>query len=565
MSINDVRVSTRIWFIVLLTAAGLVSTVLIAGANLRHSMAEDSQTEVSYVVDAAMGIVGYWGAQADSGAVSEDEAKRLAAVSLRQMHYNNGEYVFVYEDNGRALVMPPRPDLEGTNISGIMDPTGIKVVQRLLDTAKAGQGEFVRYSWAKAGTQEPQPKLSVARLYAKWHWVIGSGIYLDNMESGINRAMAQLITASGALLLVILALAALVVRMTVRPLNLLTQRMGRLAHHDLSVEVIGTGWRSEIGEMARAMAVFKDNAIEKLRLETARKEDERRNAEERRRQTQDLADRFEAAVGDIVKGLSAASAELDSTAATMADSAKEASRQSVAVASGATEASSNVQTVASATEEMSASISEISHLVGRASQVADQAVAEAEHSNSMVQALAQAAERIGVVVSLITDIAAQTNLLALNATIEAARAGDAGKGFAVVAGEVKVLANQTAKATDEISQQVASIQAATGDSVQAIEKVRGIISGISEISTTIAGAIQQQNSAAQEISANIQQAALGASAVSHNIVGVEEVASETGSAAVQLQASAHDLAERTAQLRLQVDNFLGGLRLQAAE
>jgi len=565
MTINDVRVSTRIWVIVGLSAIGLLLMVLVAGRNLRQSMLEDHQREVSYVVDTAMGIVDYWGSQAASGVVSEDEAKRLAAVNLRQMHYNNGEYVFVYEDNGRALVMPSRSDLEGTDISGVVDPNGVKVIQRLIDTAKDGKGEFVRYSWAKSGIAAPQPKLSIARLYARWHWVVGSGIYLDNMEASIDKAMTQLIGGSLILLLVILALAALIVRMTVRPLDLLTQRMGRLAHHDLSVEVIGTNWRSEIGEMARAMAVFKENAIEKDRLEAARQDDERRNAEERRRTTSDLADRFELAVGDIVKGLSAASAELDSTAATMADSAREASRQSVAVASGATEASSNVQTVASATEEMSASITEISHLVGKASSVAEQAVTEAEHSNSMVQALAQAAERIGVVVSLITDIAAQTNLLALNATIEAARAGDAGKGFAVVAGEVKVLANQTAKATEEISQQVASIQEATGNSVQAIEKVRGIISGISEISTTIAGAIEQQNAAAQEISSNIQQAAMGASAVSHNIVGVEEVASETGSAAVQLQASAHDLAERTAQLRLQVENFLSGLRVQAAE
>ena len=565
MSIHDIKLSTRIWAIVVLTSAGLLLTVTLAGANLRQSMLEDHQREVAYVVDAAMGIVNYWGAQAASGAVSEDEAQRLAAVNLRQMHYNNGEYVFVYEDNGHALVMPGRPELEGQDISNITDPNGVKVIQRLIATAKEGKEEFLLYSWPKVNKTEPQPKISIARLYPRWHWVIGSGIYLDNMEASIDKAMTQLIGSSLLLLAVILALATFIVRTTVRPLNTLTERMGRLAHHDLNIEVIGAGWKSEIGEMARAMLVFKENAIAKDRLEAARKEDERRNQEDRRRNTHEMAERFEHAVGDIVRGLSAASAELDSTAETMADSAKEASRQSIAVASGATEASSNVQTVASATEEMSASIAEISHLVARSSQVAVQAVAEAEHSNSMVQALAQAAERIGVVVSLITDIAAQTNLLALNATIEAARAGDAGKGFAVVAGEVKLLANQTAKATEEISQQVASIQSATGNSVQAIEKVRGIISGISEISTTIAGAIEQQTTAAQEISSNIQQAALGASAVTHNIVGVQEVASETGSAAIQLQASAHDLAERTAQLRLQVDGVLSGLRAQAAE
>ena len=563
MSIHDLKLSVRIWAIVALAAAGLVLTVVLAGANLRQSMQEDYEREVSYVVDTAMGIVAYWGQQADIGAVSEDEAKRLAAVNLRQMHYNNGEYVFVYEQNGHALVMPGRPELEGQDITGVTDPNGVKVVQRLIATASAHKDEFVRYSWPKTGKTEPQPKISVARLYDRWHWVIGSGVYLDNMEASIAHSMNQLMLGCGLLLLVVLGLAALVVRITVRPLNALTARMERLAHNDLSVEVIGEDWRSEIGQMARAMAVFKRNAVERQRLEAAQEEAERRSAEERRRLTRQMADDFERAVGDIVKGLSAASAELDSTAATMADSAKEASRQSIAVASGATEASSNVQTVASTTEQMTASITEISQLVSRASTVAGQAVDEAEHSNSMVQALAQAAERIGVVVSLITDIASQTNLLALNATIEAARAGDAGKGFAVVANEVKVLANQTAKATDEIAQQVGSIQDATGNSVKAIEKVRGIISGISEISTTIASAIEQQNAATREISANIQQAALGASAVTHNIVGVQEVASETGSAATQLQASAHDLAERTAQLRLQVDSFLGGLRQQA--
>ncbi|GAA0600674.1 HAMP domain-containing methyl-accepting chemotaxis protein [Caenispirillum bisanense] len=345
-----------------------------------------------------------------------------------------------------------------------------------------------------------------------------------------------------------------------RPVRAMTDAMTRLADGDLSVDIPARGRSDEIGRMAAAVQVFKDHAEANRRHEAEKEEADRRAEEERRALMQGLADDFESAVGGIVSAVTAASAQMKSTAETMADAAASASRQAEFVSAASEEASSNVQTVAAASEELHASIAEIGRQVAQSSQVAHQAVREAERTDSLVRGLAGAASKIGEVVALITDIAEQTNLLALNATIEAARAGDAGKGFAVVANEVKQLANQTAHATGQIGAQIAEIQSATKDTVDAIQSISRTIGEIDSISSTIAAAVEEQTAATQEIARNVQQAAHGTQEVSNHIAGVTRAAGETGAASGQVLTASEELQEQAARLGREMQNFLVQVR-----
>ena len=387
------------------------------------------------------------------------------------------------------------------------------------------------------------------------------------------------------------------------PIVAMTGAMTKLADGDKGITVPALDRRDEIGQMAKAVEVFKQNAIENERLqaeqkaaeeekrrqeeaariaEEKRKEDEARRAreaeeakraeeerlrtereamekaaaEKRRADMLALAAKFEASVKGVVEAVAAAATEMQSTATSMASSAEETSRQATTVASASTQATSNVQTVAAAAEELSSSIAEIGKQVEQSTRIAGQAVDRARQTNGTVKGLAEAAQKIGEVVGLINNIARQTNLLALNATIEAARAGEAGKGFAVVASEVKSLATQTGKATEEIGAQISAIQNVTGEAVSAIEAIGGTIGEVSQIATTIASAVEEQGAATQEIARNVQQAAAGTNEVSANIGGVTQAATETGTAAHQMLGAANELSQQAEKLRLQVDEFL---------
>ncbi|RDI57876.1 methyl-accepting chemotaxis protein [Microvirga subterranea] len=344
-----------------------------------------------------------------------------------------------------------------------------------------------------------------------------------------------------------------------RPLGVMTAAMGRLANGDLTVQVSGAERRDEVGQLARSLQVFKDNAIEARRL--AAEQEAENEAKMRRAQLLDqLTKQFEANVSAMTQGLSAAATEMEATAQSMTAIADQTNSQTVHVASAAEQTSANVQTVAAATEELSISIREIAGQVTQSSHIAERAVNDARRTDGLVQDLAGTAERIGNVVALINNIASQTNLLALNATIEAARAGEAGKGFAVVATEVKELANQTSKATEEISAQIGSVQQATREAVGAIQGIARTIAEMSQISVTIAAAMEEQGAATAEIARNVQEAARGTEQVTGNIGDVRQGAGETGAAAAQVLSAAQELARHSASLGGEVDAFLSGVK-----
>jgi methyl-accepting chemotaxis protein len=378
--------------------------------------------------------------------------------------------------------------------------------------------------------------------------------------SDASQAANLAIVLGGLGLAVGLLAQVLISRAVARPIRAMTVSMSRLADGDLAVDVPATDHGDEVGQMAKAMQVFKDNALAKSRMEAGRAQEQARSSEERRLARFAMADELESQVKVVVQGVTAQAGQLQSTAGTLSATAEQVARQAMSVAAAAEQADANVQTVAAAAEQLSASISEISRQVTQSARLSREAVDEAQRTNAIVVSLAEAARKIGEVVGLINDIASQTNLLALNATIEAARAGEAGKGFAVVANEVKSLANQTARATDDITQQIAGIQAATGEAVKAIEGISGRIGSINEVSTTIASAVEQQGAATQEIARNVQQAAAGTRDVSANITGVQAAASETGEGAHQTLSAARGLSGQSEQLDQQLNLFLKKFR-----
>ncbi|SDE62210.1 methyl-accepting chemotaxis protein [Kordiimonas lacus] len=427
--------------------------------------------------------------------------------------------------------------------------------------------------------------------------VNGMSIYAGNLSKSLNEdavSQATLNKWMSVLTFVLVAgigaLAFWVVRYrVVSPVNALSQTMMVLAQGKLEVEVPSADAQDEVGDMARSVQIFKENAIERQRLEAEQREREeqeraRAEEEERRKREQeeaqrerelereetarqerrqamlDLADKFEASVMAVVQGVSNSATEMENAARGMAETADDTSKKSEVVANAAQQASSNAQMVASAAEELSASVREITGQTNQSSAAARDAVSRTENAGKDVAELVDAAQKIGDVVKLINDIAEQTNLLALNATIEAARAGDAGKGFAVVASEVKSLANQTAKATQEISEQVEGMQQATNLAVRAMDEIKGIIGEIESTSVSIASAVEEQDASTQEIARNVGEVSTGTEEVTSNIHAVNQGATSTGSAATEVLSAAQLLTQQSDELRGQVESFLATIR-----
>ena len=553
-------VGRRIYALICLSFIGLLGATFLESRELASSLDQQKQIELRHLGDVALGIIKEEHAAVQKSGVSDADAQKRAMARIGALRYGNNDYFWINDLHPKMVMHPIKPEMNGNDLSSYKDPNGKLLFVDFADTVKKSGSGFVPYEWPKPGFDKPQPKLSYVVGFAPWNWVVGTGVYIDDLKAQTWASTQRSLIVAGVILLLMLVVSIFVARSVTGPLQRMTVAMNDLASGNLAVEVPGVGRGDEVGEMAKAVEIFKSNAIARQKLEAEQREAETRATSGRKADMNKMADNFETAVGQIVEAVSSASSQLELSAGTLTATAERAQELTTAVAAASEEASTNVQSVASATEEMASSVSEISRQVQQSARMATDAVDQARVTNDRVSELSKAATRIGDVVELINTIAGQTNLLALNATIEAARAGEAGRGFAVVASEVKALAEQTAKATGEIGQQISGIQAATQESVNAIQAISGTIEKLSEISSTIAAAVEQQGAATQEISRNVQQASMGTQQVSSNIGDVQRGASETGSASSQVLAAAQSLSGDSNRLKLEVGRFLNSVR-----
>jgi methyl-accepting chemotaxis protein len=555
---SGLTITRRLTLMVGMAALMLVLMLVVNALGMRASIVEDRKAAVRNEVETAASVVRALVAEAKAGKIGTDEAKARAKEALSSMRYGNGDYIFVHDYDGISLVHA-KSALVGTNMMDAKDSQGSPYMVNLIRAAREGGG-YTSYYFPRAGESEPQPKIGYTVGIDDWRWEIGSGVYIDDIDDMFrSRLMWSALWALGFLAVLTLCGWAMAQGL-VRPVRSLTAAMASLAAGNTSITVPAMTRRDEIGGMARAVDVFKKSMIESEGLRGEQDRQKLAAAAERKHDLDRLAQEFEREVGAIIETVSASASELETSAGSLTATATRAQDLATRVAAASEEASANVQSVASATEEMTSSVNEISRQVQESARIAGEAVMQVRTSSERVSELSKAASRIGDVVELISSIAEQTNLLALNATIEAARAGDAGRGFAVVAAEVKALAEQTSKATGDISVQIGGIQSATNESVEAIGGVSGIIGRLSEISSTIAAAVEEQGAATREIARNVQQAAGGTLQVSGNVADVQHGAVETGTASSRVLSAAQSLAADSARLKHQVSHFLATVR-----
>lgn len=553
--IMRLTISNRLYILVGVFFIGLAIMAttmnLKSGDNLRAQKA----AELNSLVDTAINIAKSKHDAFVAGEISETEAKRLAAEAIRAMRYRGQEYFWINDMDNVMIMHAAKPKLEGQNLSHLKDVNGVAIFPSFKKVVEAEGAGFVAYMWPKAGSEEPVDKLSYVKGFAPWGWIVGTGVYMDDLQSILSSNFQTTLIIGTIIGLIALGLAWYTLRSILNPMGSLKRAMIRLANNEQIQHVPAYGRKDELGEMADAVATFRDMNIERMAL-TAKQDKSQQEQAARQAEIDTLIEAFRLEARSELSNVIDNMERMQDTAINLTSLSKATAERSEKAHGAASLASGNVQTVAAASEEFAASISEIGRQVDQATEAVNTAMVTTGAANERVGSLAQAAQQIGDVISLIQDIAEQTNLLALNATIEAARAGEMGKGFAIVAAEVKELANQTSKATEQIGQQVSAIQTETHDAVQSIEEIGMTIEQVNSFTASISEAVQQQSLATSEINSSIQEAASGTSAVSQDMEVVSNAVGDTNKAVDDVNSVSNSVSSCADGLAKTVDQFL---------
>jgi methyl-accepting chemotaxis protein len=556
--LNRFRIKAKLLLLVALSAISLIAATLAGAAFLHDRMLTDRVDKLRSVVETAAGLAKSLEDDAAAGRVTHDEAIARFRQNMRSMWFDNhADYLLAATMDGIFIVNAAAPKIEGTR--GTKDKNGNMIVDMFLSAVKSGDEGFVRYLYPKPGQTELQPKLAYVMRFKPWNAFIATGVYIDDIDTEYAGILAKLGLLDLGILVVVGVIALAVSGDIAGALGSLESKMAQLAKGDLAVEITEGARTDEVGDMARAVAVFKANAIIKNELEEAQ---ERAQAAQLRRQEEiaQLVGFFGRSVGGVFTTLSETSANITESSTALEESATETGSETALALTEAGQTALTVQTVAAASQQLSVSISEIGRQASDSQRISTAAMRQSDEVVAKVGELRDAARQIGTVVELISSIAGQTNLLALNATIEAARAGEAGRGFAVVATEVKSLAAQTAKATEQIGGQIGAIQMATSRAADAIQEIAGTVREVNEIAVTIASSVVEQAAATQEIARSVDLVSSTTASIARSIERVKGVVTGNGATASEVRRTAATLASESGSLSDEVTDFLAALK-----